>query len=461
MVLAVGCAKPGASATTPSANPPPAESSPSSDGQAEADAPDDYDPEPAFCPADGEALAGATVPKDQRYAPAVRRFSEIESALDKPIEACGVHGQTSYLKYLECDDGNRVFATLQAAHAARVGSKGPQGRCGAVVDLYEVQCPEQTYSIYMDLYKCTSDEGNPLAASILPVGVAMGSVSVLVDSAWSYRPVEGMPGAVQLRTGDVKGIVAAHGADEAASLSDVAPLAKAGFDALDVTTLTEGTPVDGVRVFRSEDGGEVTVALIQDEPTRAIALVRGPAEQVDVEAWQAPLATVRLSKRPAASSATVFRAGDIQLDKLDLEPRAVVVPRDWSAYGDSWHAEARFRGRYDFVRLHNVAHRTNGRTPMRMAWDAADSFDRPGTQVEVVFDGPVDGTPNSHALVLDFGEARLASVVVARGDWTTTTVLIGDRDDVEAAGGAMLAVKCAVESDRVNEDVKLVAPTSE
>jgi hypothetical protein len=75
-----------------------------------------------------------------------------------PIEVCGVTGQTSWLVALECDDGSRPFASLQQAHAARLGNVGPGGRCGMIVDHYQVPCPSGVVDVYMDMYHCTPTE---------------------------------------------------------------------------------------------------------------------------------------------------------------------------------------------------------------------------------------------------------------------------------------------------------------
>jgi hypothetical protein len=69
-----------------------------------------------------------------------------------------VRGEIEWLLALRCADGSRAFSSADEAHEARVGNVGSGGRCGRVVDLYEVACPERDYKIYMDLYHCTPSE---------------------------------------------------------------------------------------------------------------------------------------------------------------------------------------------------------------------------------------------------------------------------------------------------------------
>lgn len=81
-------------------------------------------------------------------------YSEARSTKDEPVAVCGIPAEMDWLMSLTCDDGSRPFANPDQAHAARVGNVGPGGRCGSIVDLYEVPCPEGTHAIYMDAYVC-------------------------------------------------------------------------------------------------------------------------------------------------------------------------------------------------------------------------------------------------------------------------------------------------------------------
>ena len=75
-----------------------------------------------------------------------------------PVEVCGVRAELTWLVYAECADGSHPFEDGQQAHAARSGNVGPGGRCGSIVDLYMISCPEETYEVYMDMYMCGADE---------------------------------------------------------------------------------------------------------------------------------------------------------------------------------------------------------------------------------------------------------------------------------------------------------------
>jgi hypothetical protein len=90
----------------------------------------------------------------QRKGVGARHFSEAPSTKAAPIEVCGIDAQLTWLMAVTCDDGSRPFANGSAAHAARHGNVGPGGRCGAIVDLYEVPCPEASYDVFMDAYVC-------------------------------------------------------------------------------------------------------------------------------------------------------------------------------------------------------------------------------------------------------------------------------------------------------------------
>lgn len=90
-----------------------------------------------------------------RHGLAATRFSELETSQEKPLEECSLDAILQRLVTLRCDDGSNPFqGNMNAAHRSRRGSVGPGGRCGAIVDLYEVPCVEGTYEVYADLYFC-------------------------------------------------------------------------------------------------------------------------------------------------------------------------------------------------------------------------------------------------------------------------------------------------------------------
>jgi hypothetical protein len=81
-------------------------------------------------------------------------YSKHDSTKEEPIEVCGIPAQMEWLLSMSCDDGSKPFRGFDHAHAARVGNVGPGGRCGSIVDLYAVPCPDVTYQIYIDAYVC-------------------------------------------------------------------------------------------------------------------------------------------------------------------------------------------------------------------------------------------------------------------------------------------------------------------
>lgn len=79
------------------------------------------------------------------------RFSQLTQT---PIEVCGVPASQARLRALTCDDGSTPFASNVDVAKARVGNIGQGGRCKAMIDHYQVKCPEKTYDAYVDMYWC-------------------------------------------------------------------------------------------------------------------------------------------------------------------------------------------------------------------------------------------------------------------------------------------------------------------
>lgn len=107
------------------------------------------------CGTSGSEPVGAT-PEEwaARKGAGLARYSQAQTTKDEPVEVCGIPAQMEWLLGLTCDDGSRPFTSYDHAHAARAGNVGPGGRCGSIVDLYEVPCPEGTYQIFIDAYVC-------------------------------------------------------------------------------------------------------------------------------------------------------------------------------------------------------------------------------------------------------------------------------------------------------------------
>jgi hypothetical protein len=92
-----------------------------------------------------------------------QRFSDRATTADRPIEVCGYAQQLSWLTAMHCDDGSRPWGDdVHAAHAARRGSLHPEDldtSCLMPIDAYQVTCPEKTYTVFINLYVCPSNEG--------------------------------------------------------------------------------------------------------------------------------------------------------------------------------------------------------------------------------------------------------------------------------------------------------------
>lgn len=92
---------------------------------------------------------------DTRTGARATKFSELRSTQQRPLEECGIDIVLDRLATLTCDDGSNPFGGNRAtAHDSRAGNMGPGGRCGSIIDLYEVTCPEGSYQVYADMYFC-------------------------------------------------------------------------------------------------------------------------------------------------------------------------------------------------------------------------------------------------------------------------------------------------------------------
>jgi len=115
-------------------------------------------------PAGGSGLSAVKWPTAKAH---LRRFIN-ETRLDKvhttkatPVEVCGARGQIAWLLRARCPGGGAPFTNGHTAHRSRAGNMGPGGRCGKIVDLYKVPCPNKTYSIFMSLYHCMPGQRFP------------------------------------------------------------------------------------------------------------------------------------------------------------------------------------------------------------------------------------------------------------------------------------------------------------
>ncbi len=96
--------------------------------------------------------------KETRHHKTGKLFSEQVTQAETPLEVCSVQDQLDLLLELRCDDGSNPFKGRTEAHESRVQNIGESGRCGNVVDLYRISCPEKDYDIYLDSYVCIVSE---------------------------------------------------------------------------------------------------------------------------------------------------------------------------------------------------------------------------------------------------------------------------------------------------------------
>lgn len=94
---------------------------------------------------------------DRRNGAGVTKFSDARSTKARPIEMCDIDAANEWLMGLRCDDGSQPLKTNRDAEQARPGNVGPGGRCGAIIDRYNVPCPERSYPIFIDAYACPLD----------------------------------------------------------------------------------------------------------------------------------------------------------------------------------------------------------------------------------------------------------------------------------------------------------------
>lgn len=88
----------------------------------------------------------------QRYGKNAATYADAPTTKDKAVEVCGIPASRQWLSGTTCLDGT------PAKQNGRVGSVGSGGRCGSIIDLYTVTCPEGNYDVYIDIYMCGPDE---------------------------------------------------------------------------------------------------------------------------------------------------------------------------------------------------------------------------------------------------------------------------------------------------------------
>jgi hypothetical protein len=88
----------------------------------------------------------------KRYGTNARTYADAPSTKTKPIEVCGIPASREWLRSTTCKDGS------PAKQNGRTGSVGSGGRCGSIIDLYTVTCPEGDHEVFIDIYMCGPNE---------------------------------------------------------------------------------------------------------------------------------------------------------------------------------------------------------------------------------------------------------------------------------------------------------------
>jgi len=83
-----------------------------------------------------------------------RRFSEVQTSVEAPVEVCGIEGEVEWMTRVACNDGSHPYRTQEAVNTSRDGWMANGGRCNSILDRYTVRCPEATYQIHIDRYVC-------------------------------------------------------------------------------------------------------------------------------------------------------------------------------------------------------------------------------------------------------------------------------------------------------------------
>ena len=83
-----------------------------------------------------------------------RRFGDVQTSVDKPVEVCGIDGEVDWITRVTCANGSNPFGTPDRANSGRDSWMGRGGHCNSILDRYSVACPEATYVIYIDRYVC-------------------------------------------------------------------------------------------------------------------------------------------------------------------------------------------------------------------------------------------------------------------------------------------------------------------
>jgi hypothetical protein len=92
----------------------------------------------------GKAVGMPKAEWEKRNGANITKYSQARSTKELPLEVCTIDNESELLTTLACEDDSHPIADHAAAEMARVGNVGKGGRCGSIIDLYRVKCPEAT-----------------------------------------------------------------------------------------------------------------------------------------------------------------------------------------------------------------------------------------------------------------------------------------------------------------------------
>jgi len=83
-----------------------------------------------------------------------RRFADVQTTVEQPVEVCGVQGEVEWITRVTCANGSNPYGTQDRANSSRDSWMSRGGHCNSILDRYSVACPEATYVIHIDRYVC-------------------------------------------------------------------------------------------------------------------------------------------------------------------------------------------------------------------------------------------------------------------------------------------------------------------
>lgn len=113
---------------------------------------------PRNCGDEGTApiLVDAATWQARRGATA-KRFAELTTSPDEPIEVCGIEGEVEWMTRMTCNDGSNPYESREEVNDRRDSFLDRGGRCNSIVNRFTVPCPEASYKIYFDRYVCPAN----------------------------------------------------------------------------------------------------------------------------------------------------------------------------------------------------------------------------------------------------------------------------------------------------------------